>query len=92
MYNPSIHNKIELLGQVISDIKGVEADIQVTTDPSLILELTEEKNELIEELDMVGMRCIVLIEAYVQDCKDNDYPVYLDYYRVLKELKKAELK
>ena len=92
MYNLIIHSRIEVLGQVISDIKEVEYDLQIANDPSLIEDLTEEKNELIQELDAVGMKCITLIEAYMQDCKDNDYPIYLDYWRILKELKKAELK
>lgn len=92
MYNHSIHSKIELLGQVITDIKEIEYEMQIVNDPSLLEDLIEEKNELIEELDMVGMKCITLIEAYMQDCKDNDYPVYLDYFRVLKELKKADLR
>lgn len=92
MYNKSIHSKIEVLGQVISDIKEIEYEMQITNDPSLIEDLTEEKNELIMELDMIGVKCITLIEAYMEDCKDNDYPIFLDYYRVLKELKKAELR
>lgn len=91
MYNPSIHSKIELLGQVISDIKSVEMEIQIVNDPALINELREEKNELMVELDMVGMKCVTLIEAYMEDCKANDLPIFLDYFRVLKELRKAEL-
>lgn len=91
MYNTMIHGRISLLGQVISDIKSVEAEIQMVNDPALINELVEEKNELIIELDSVGANCVTLIEAYMQDCKINDLPVYLDYFRVLKELKKAEL-
>lgn len=92
MYNYSIHSKIELLGQVITDIKELEAELQFINDPSLIEDLLIEKGELIEELDMVGMRCITLIEAYMMDCKESSIPIYLDYYRVLKELKKADLR
>lgn len=92
MFNPTIHSKISLLGQVISDIKSVEAEIQQVNDPALINELTEEKNELMVELDMVGINCITIIEAYMEDCKINDLPVYLDYFRVLKQLKLADLR
>jgi len=91
MFDVTIHRKIELLGQVMDDIKEVETAIQLTTDPSLLKEYKDERRELICELDEIGNRCIVLLEAYVQDCKDNDIPVYLDYFRVLTELKKATL-
>lgn len=87
MYNKTIHSKIELLGQVISDLKSCEADIEVTTDPALRSEYEEERLLIAEELDEVGNRCIKIIEAYIEDCKDNDIPVYLDYVRVLKALK-----
>jgi hypothetical protein len=91
MYNTSIHKRIEHLGQVINDLKSCEADIQFTSDPSLKHELNEERNQLAEELDMVGRNCISVLEAYMEDCKDNDIPVFLDYWRVLVALRNAEV-
>ena len=91
MYNSSVHSRIELLGQVISDLKEIENELQLASDPSLILDLTEEKSELMEELEVVGTKCMTVIEAYIQDCKDNDFPVCLDYYRVLRELRNSRI-
>ena len=91
MYNQHIHNRIEHLGQVISDLKSCENDIQLTTDPALIQEFTEERDQLAEELDMVGRNCITVLEAYLADCKDQSIPVFLDYYRVYRALLNAEV-
>ena len=91
MFSNMIHKRIEHLGQVISDLKGCEEDIQFTSDPSLRHELTEERNQLAEELDMVGRNCISVLEAYMEDCKENDIPIYMDYARVLFALRNAEV-
>lgn len=89
MYDPIIYNKIALLGHVIDDIKQLEADMVVTTDPSLLLEYKEEMHYLVEELNSVSFRCIALLEIYLDACKETNEPVLLDYYRVYKELSKA---
>lgn len=91
MYSPMIHKRIEHLGQVINDLKSCETDIQFTSDPALKHELNEERNQLAEELDMVGRNCISVLEAYMEDCKENDIPVFLDYWRVLSALRNAEV-
>lgn len=91
MYNSTIHNRIEHLGQVISDLKSCEDYLQRTFDPSLIQEITEERNQLVEELDVVGRNCIKVLEAYMEDCKEQNIPIFLDYYRVYKALLNAEV-
>lgn len=91
MFSPIIHKRIEHLGQVISDLKSCETDLQFTSDPALKHELNEERNQLAEELDMVGRNCITVLEAYVEDCKENDIPIFLDYWRVLVALRNAEV-
>jgi hypothetical protein len=90
MYNSSIHKKIQLLGYVMDDIAEVREMLSNCSDPSLILEYEEELESLIEELNEVAERCIYIIGVYVEACKENNEPVYLDYYRVYKELKKAQ--
>lgn len=47
-------------------------------------------NLLLDELNEVSSRCLTLIEVYMRECKANDVPVYLDYFRVHKELYKAK--
>ena len=91
MFNSTIHNRIEHLGQVISDLKSCEDYLQRTSDPALIQEITEERNQLADELDMVGRNCIKVLQAYMEDCKDQNIPVFLDYYRVYRALLNAEV-
>ena len=91
MYNESIHKRIEHLGQVISDLKSCEADLQFTSDPALKQEINEEREALADELDMVGRNCIKVLEAYIEDCKEQNVPIFLDYWRVYKALLNAEV-
>lgn len=91
MYNAIIHKKISLLGYVIDDIRELERSMQTVTEPSLLIEYREEMISLIEELNSTSQRCIELLEVYIEECKELNSPVLLDYYRVLKELKKARL-
>ena len=91
MFSPMIHKRIEHLGQVISDLKSCEDYLQRTSDPALIQEITEERNQLADELDMVGRNCIKVLQAYMEDCKDQNIPVFLDYYRVYRALLNAEV-
>jgi len=90
VYNPSIHKKIVHLGYVMDDLAEVRRDIANTTDPALLMEYNEELEVLIEELNEVGERVIYLIGIYIEECKETGAPVYLDYYRVYKELNKAK--
>lgn len=89
MQNKIVHNKIYLLGSVIDDIKVVEQLMSECGDPSLLIQYKQEMKDLKDELNEVGLRVIQLIEVYVEECKEQDVPVLLDYVRVLKELKKS---
>ena len=90
MYTHSIHSKIELLGYVMDDITALRRDMASTTDPALLLEYKVELESLIEELNEVGERVIYLIGIYIEECKETNTPVLLDYYRVYKELIKSK--
>lgn len=84
-----LDSKIELLGHVISDLKDIELAISIAADPALLHEYHIERKALIQELNEVSERCTVLIEAYMQDCKEQGVPPYLNYYRVLRELRRS---
>lgn len=90
MYDPVIFSKIQLLSYVIDDIKELEEDMKHTEDPSLMMQYKEEMRELITELNEVSTRCIILLEAYLEGCKETNEPVCLDFYRVYRELSKAK--
>ena len=92
MYNFTIHSKIALLDQVMDDLKEINSEIQATNDPALLSELKEEKKELVVELNEVGFECIRILETYMIECKEEGIPVALDYYRVLRELKRSEVR
>ena len=89
MQNKAVHNKIYLLGSVIDDIKALEQLMGQCEDPSLLIQYKQEMVGLKDELNEVGLRVIHLIEVYIEECKEQDVPVLLDYVRVLKELKKS---
>jgi hypothetical protein len=84
-----VHNKILLVGYVIDDIKELEVNIQETTDPELLLQYKQEMRALVDELNEVSQRCLQLIDIYVEECKEKNIPMLLDYLRVRNELKKA---
>lgn len=77
--------------QLFIDLKEVNDDISVTGDPSLILEYEEEKKVLFDELEDRAKDALYLLEAYIDDCKEQNLPVVLEYYKVFRELKKAGL-
>jgi len=89
MYSSAVSSKIHLLGAVIDDIRSLELDMSECLDPSLLMEYKQEMRDLKEELEEVGLRVIHLIEIYIEECRELDVPVSLDYVRVLKELKKS---
>ena len=90
MISPLVNRKIEYLGEVITDLKILDEEIESTNDVGLLYELEEEKIELLKLFDDAALDCMSILEAYMQDCKDEGIPVYLDYKRVLNELKKAK--
>jgi len=89
MYNTAIFKKIQLLSYVMDDIKELDDNIANTTDPSLLIQYRQEMTVLIEELSEVSLRILSMIEEYMEECKKNDEPIMLDFYRVYKQLSKA---
>lgn len=86
MYDPVIYNKITLLSYVIDDIRDLEEDMEMVSDPELLLEYKQEMKELIIELNEVSTRCVSLLRDYIEECKKTNEPICLDFYRVFKEL------
>jgi hypothetical protein len=87
MYSPLIHRRIEYLSSIITRLKECTENIEVAGDPSLIMELEEERQGIAVEMVDAGQHCITLLEAYLDDCKTENIPVFLDYWRVYKALK-----
>ena len=88
--SPLVHRKIEYLGDIITDLKMLDEELESTNDVGLRFELEEEKDELLKMFDEAANDCLVILEAYMDDCKEQGIPVYLDYKRVLRELKNAK--
>ena len=86
---PPIDSKIALLGYVITDLNDIELAISVVDDPALIHEYEQDRTALIKELIEVSNRCIILLEAYMQDCKEQNLPPYINYFRILRELRRS---
>ena len=77
------------LEQLFLDLKEVNTDIGTAGDPSLILEYEEEKKVLYKELEQEAMNALYLLEAYIDDCKTENIPIILEYYKVYRELSNA---
>lgn len=91
MYSPLIHNRIEHIGIIIEKIKALDEEYDMMSDSSDVDEdmYEEERTALVDQLDEAGAECILILEAYFQDCEDENIPVYLDYYRVYKALSES---
>lgn len=89
MQSPLINKRINYLAQLSLDIREVIQDIRDASDPSLILEFEEEKKVLFDDLDEQAKNLVYILEAYFQDCKINDIPVELVYYKIYREFLSA---
>lgn len=89
MQSPIINKRINYLTELVLDLKEIQSDINNTADPSLILEFEEEKKLLFKELEDQAKNVIILLEAYFEDCKTENFPLDLSYYKVYKELQNA---
>jgi len=90
MMSPLVHRKIEYLGDIITDLKILDEELEATNDVGLRYQLEEEKEEVLKLFDEAANDCLIILEAYMDDCKEHGIPVYLDYKRVLRELKNAK--
>lgn len=86
MYSPLIHSRIERVGIIIERIKELDNEFDIIDDESEFQNYEEERKELVDELDEAGADCLILLESYFEDCKEEDIPVYIDYYRVYRAL------
>jgi hypothetical protein len=77
------------LQELFVDIRSIQSDIEVTKDPALIFEYEEEQELLFDELEAHAQDAIFILEAYFQDCKEQNIPVMIEYYRVYRELSNA---
>jgi hypothetical protein len=89
MRSAVIDRRLMYLEQLFLDLKEINDDIRVAGDPSLIMEYEEEKKVLFKDLEEQAMNVLYLLEAYIEDCKTENLPIVIEYYRVLKELSHA---
>lgn len=89
MRSSIIDRRLRYLEQLFIDLKEIQNDINMSIDPSLKLEYEEDKNVLFDDLEDHAQDALFLLEAYLQDCKEQNYPVVLEYYRVFQELDRA---
>lgn len=84
-----IDRRLRYLEQLFIDLNEIQTDIYQTQDPSLKFEYEEEKELLFNDLEMHAQDALFVLEAYFDDCKINNLPVVLEYYRVYRELNNA---
>lgn len=89
MRSAIIDRRLMYLEQLFIDLKEIQDDINVTGDPALILEYEEDKEALYNDLEDHAQDALFLLEAYIEDCKLEQIPIVLEYFRVYKELSNA---
>lgn len=89
MRSSVIDNRLRYLQQLFFDMKEIQDDVSSSQDPALISEYEEEHEVLFRDMEERASEILYLLDAYFQDCKDNNYPVVLEYYSVFKELQHA---
>ena len=86
MRSSVIDRKLRYLEELFIDLKEINYDISLTGDPSLLLEYEEEKIVVFDEIEDHAQDALFLLEAYIDDCKTENLPIVLEYFRVYKEL------
>ena len=86
MRSSVIDRKLRYLEELFIDLKEINYDISLTGDPSLLLEYEEKKIVVFDEIEDHEQDALFLLEAYIDDCKTENLPIVLEYYRVFKEL------
>lgn len=86
MRSSIIDKRLRYLEQLFIDLKEIQDDINMSIDPSLKLEYEEDKTVLYNDLEDHAQDALFLLEAYIEDCKEQNIPVVLEYYRIFKEL------
>ncbi len=89
MRSAIIDRRLMYLEQLFIDLKEIQDDINITGDPALILEYEEDKEVLYNDLEDHAQDALFLLEAYIEDCKAEQIPIVLEYFRVFKELDRA---
>ena len=89
MRSAIIDRRLKYLEQLFIDLKEVQADINSSQDPALISEYEEERTVLFEDMEDNAQDVLFLLDAYLEDCKEQSLPVVLEYYKVHKELSYA---
>lgn len=89
MRSSFIDRRLYYLEQLFIDLKEIQADIDASGDPALIYEYEEEKRILFQDLEEHAQDALFILEAYFEDCKENNLPLVLDYYKIYRELDHA---
>lgn len=86
MRSSIIDRRLLYLEQLFVDLKEIQDDIDSSYDPSLKMEYEEDKKALYDDFEDHAQDALFLLEAYISDCKEQQIPIVLEYYRVFKEL------
>ena len=90
MRSAIIDKRLRYLEQLFIDVKEVQDDINTSYDPALRSEYEEEMEVLFTDLEEHAQDVLYLLTAYFDDCKEQNYPIVLEYYKIFKELQYAK--
>lgn len=86
MQSEKINLAIKVLSDCISDLKTIELLKNETNDIGLIAILEEERIELRDILCQAADNCLLILKAYIEECRKRNVPISLEYYRVMKAI------
>ena len=86
MRSSIIDRRLSYLEQLFLDLKDIQNDIELAADPSLKLEYEEDMEALFIDLEENAQDVLFLLDAYFEDCKTENLPIVLEYYKIYKEL------
>ena len=89
MRSSIIDRRLLYLEQLFVDMKEIQTDIGLSHDPALKMEYEEDIRVLYEDFEDHAQDALFLLEAYIDDCKTEQIPIVLEYYRVYRELDNA---
>lgn len=89
MRSSIIDKRLHYLQQLFINLEEIQDDINAAHDPSLKFEYEEDKEVLFNDLEDHAQDALFLLEAYLEDCKIENLPVVLEYYRIYQELDRA---
>ncbi len=90
MQNPSLTLKIEMFGNLVDELEYWNKCCANEADSDIQMEYCENKfKDVLDACREVRDILMVELNEYVDNCKSNQIPISLDYWRIRKQLQEV---